>query len=132
MTNAVPQAATLSPAETVRRFLSALEARDLVGAQSLLDPQAQMVFPGGATFHDLSELIAWAQPRYRRIAKRIARIDAFAADDGDVVVAQGVLYGQWPDGEPFDEIRFADWFLIRAGRIVQQRVWNDLAEHAPR
>ena len=59
-------------------------------------------------------------------------MDATAADDGSMVICQGVLYGAWPDGKAFDDIRFADWFLIRNGLIQRQHVWNDLAEAAAR
>ena len=114
--------------ELVQQFLSRLEDRDLAGAEALLAPDAQMIFPGGVSFKHLAELIEWAKPRYRRVAKRIERIDATDADEGSIVICQGVLYGEWPDGQAFDDIRFADWFLIRNGLIQRQHVWNDLAE----
>lgn len=116
------------PKDLVLHFLRRLEARDLAGAEVLLAPDVQMIFPGGIRFKHLGELIEWAKPRYRRVAKRIERMDVAAADDGSIVICQGVLYGEWPDGEAFDNIRFADWFLIRNGLIQRQHVWNDLAE----
>ena len=115
-------------AGTVLRFLKALENRDLEAAKAMLAPDIEMVFPGGAVFTDLSELIDWARPRYQRVAKTVERVDTAAAEDGTVVFCQGTLHGVWPDGTPFDGIRFADWFLIRDGLIVRQQVWNDLAE----
>jgi hypothetical protein len=45
------------------------------------------------------------------------------------VYCHGTLQGQWPDGSAFEGIRFIDRFLVQAGRLVRQDVWNDLAEH---
>ena len=118
------------PKELVQQFLRRLETRDLTGAEALLAPDVEMMFPGSARFTCLAELIEWARPRYRRVAKRIERMDMADTDDGSIVVCQGVLHGAWPDGETFDNIRFADWFLIRNGLIQRQHVWNDLAEAA--
>ncbi len=116
--------------DLVQQFLSRLEARDVAGAEALLAPDALMIFPGGVRFKHLAELIEWAKPRYRHVAKRIERLDVGDTDDGSVVICQGVLHGAWPDGEAFDDIRFADWFLIGNGLIQRQHVWNDLAEAA--
>jgi len=112
----------------VMRLLAALEARDLDAAAACLAPGVEMVFPGGAVFTSLDQLIDWARPRYSRVAKRVDRMDTAEAADGTVVTCQGTLYGLWPDGTAFEGIRFADWFLIRDGLIVQQHVWNDIAE----
>lgn len=114
----------MTPAETIRAFLAALEARNLGAARVHLHPDVEMIFPGGAVFTRLEELIDWARPRYRDIAKRIERIDVA----GESAFAQGTLCGHWPDGSAFDKIRFADWFEFEGGLIRRQRVWNDLAE----
>ena len=108
----------------IRAFLAALEARDLVDAKTHLHPEIEMIFPGGAVFHQLEELIDWARPRYRDVAKKVERIDA----NGDTAFAQGTLFGHWPDGAAFEGIRFADWFEFERGLIRRQRVWKDLAE----
>ncbi len=124
-----PEALEDIPAgEIVTRFLTALEERDLATASALLAPAAVMRFPGGASFGRLEDMVDWAKQRYRRVGKRIERMDVVASGDGDIVFCQGTLVGVWPDGSPFAGIRFADWFLIRGGRIVRQEVWNDLAE----
>jgi hypothetical protein len=119
----------VSDAESlVVRFLRALEARDLYGASGCLAFDVQMVFPGGAVFSNLDQLIDWARPRYQRVAKKIERIDTSIVADGEIAICQGTLYGVWPDGKIFQDIRFVDWFLIRDGLICRQHVWNDLAE----
>lgn len=114
----------MTHAETIRAFLTALEARDLPAAKTHLHPEVEMIFPGGAVFHRLEDLINWARPRYRNVAKRVERIDVA----GETAFAQGTLYGHWPDGSAFEGIRFADWFEFERGLIRRQRVWNDLAE----
>ncbi len=114
----------MTPEETVRAFLAALEARDLEAAKTLLHPEVEMVFPGGAAFRRLEQLIDWARPRYRKVAKRVERIDVA----GGAAFAQGTIHGRWPDGTAFDGIRFADWFELEGGLIRRQRVWNDLAD----
>ena len=113
----------MTPEPTIRAFLAAFEARDLDAAKAYLHPDVEMIFPGGAHFHRLEDLVDWARPRYRNVAKNIQRIDVA----GDTAFAQGTLYGHWPDGNAFEGIRFADWFEFEDRRIRRQRVWNDLA-----
>jgi len=107
-----------------------MEARDLAAAKSYLDGGFTMTFPGDVTFSTLEELIEWATPRYRWVKKTYPRFDEAPADDGTAVTCFGNLRGEWPDGTAFDGIRFVDWFLVEAGTIKRQRVWNDLAEVA--
>lgn len=117
------------PEEIVRAFLEAMEARDLPRAQSFLSPGFSMEFPGGGTMHTLNELIDWAKPRYRSVAKHYDRFDV--ADDGDgkfVVYCFGTLSGVWTSGAVFSGIRFIDRFSIENDRIMDQKVWNDLGE----
>ena len=123
-----PEVGTPEPEAIVRRFLALMEGRKLDAAAALLAPDIEMVFPGGVRFDGLEALIGWARARYNRIAKRIERVDTAPAAGGAVVVVQGVLYGEWTDGAPFDGIRFVDWFELRDGLIRRQHVWNDLAD----
>lgn len=115
-------------AALVRRFLDAMERRDLDAARSLLAPDFAMTFPGGARFERLEDLVAWAAPRYRFVRKRYERFDAAAGPDGTAVYCFGTLEGQWLDGTEFSGIRFIDRFLTRDGLLADQRVWNDMAE----
>ena len=112
----------------VTQFLQALEEREIDSASALLAPEVEMIFPGGATFTRLDDLVAWAKPRYRWVRKAVTRMDTAETPDGTAVFCQGTLYGEWPDGTSFDNIRFADWFLLRDGLIARQHVWNDIAE----
>jgi hypothetical protein len=45
-----------------------------------------------------------------------------------VVIVSGTLHGEWPDGTPFSGIRYCDRFVLKDGRLLEQQVWNDLAE----
>lgn len=115
------------PAALARRFLAAMEARDLDAARALTGPGFRMTFPGGARPETLEALVAWARPRYRWVRKSYEGFDVA----GDVVYCFGALAGEWPDGTAFAGVRFIDRFEIAEGRIVRQDVWNDLAEARP-
>lgn len=119
------------PAAIVRAFLDTMEARDLEGAKAFLADGFTMTFPGGGRFTTLDELIAWAAPRYRRVGKIYERYDVVPAGDGGIVYCFGALHGEWPDGTPFEGIRFIDRFTVAGGKLVDQMVWNDLAEARP-
>ena len=100
--------------QVVREYLAAMERRDLVAARTSLAPGFFMVFPGGARFDSLEALVESARSRYRSAKKTYERFDTF---DG------GVL-----DGTPYSGVRFIDRFTVRDGKLVDQRVWNDLAQ----
>lgn len=124
-----PAAALPDPASIVRSFLTAMEARDLDAAQELLGAGFNMTFPGTAPMRTLSELIAWAAPRYRFVTKSYEGFDALqSGGEHAIVYCRGTLSGEWPDGTPFDGIRFIDRFEVTAGLITKQDVWNDIAE----
>ena len=127
-----PGTAPIPGSDIVRAYLSAMEARDLTAAASYLSNEATLVFPGAQTFNSLEAMVAWAKTRYKQVAKTYERFDEAVAEDGHIVICQGTLYGEWLDGTSFSGIRFIDWFLIENGKIVKQRVWNDLAETTQR
>lgn len=128
----------MQASQLVQAYLTAMEARDLALAQSMLAPGFSMQFPGPVTFTSFAELIEWAKPRYRFVRKTYERFDetgSSAADGGSardggeaVVYCYGTLAGEWPDGSAFGGIRFIDRFTVRGGKLVDQTVWNDLAE----
>jgi ketosteroid isomerase-like protein len=115
----------LSRAEQlVRDYLAAMERRDLAAAKACLAPGFFMVFPGGARFDSLEKLVESAKGRYRSAKKTYERFDPF---DGGVYCF-GTLHGELLDGTPYSGVRFIDRFTVRDGKLVDQRVWNDLAE----
>ena len=118
----------MSPNQLVQGYLAAMEARDLPRAQSMLAPGFTMQFPGPVTFTALAQLIEWAKPRYRFVNKTYQRFDAALAPEGAVVYCFGTLAGEWPDGVAFAGIRFIDRFTVANGKLMDQTVWNDLAE----
>lgn len=124
-----PAPALPDPAETVRRFLAAMEARDLITAGSMLGAGFTMTFPATAPMTTLTEMIDWAAPRYRFVAKTYEGIDAVqSAGEAAIVYCRGTLSGEWPDGTAFDGIRFIDRFEVIQGLLTRQDVWNDIAE----
>ena len=130
----VSQGAPVRPvaSDVVQAFLQAMQVRDLAEAQSFLSDDFSMCFPGGATMRTLTEMIDWARPRYRSIAKNYERFEEVWREQGTVVFCSGTLHGSWPDGRDFSGIRFIDRFEVTNGKITRQEVWNDLAEMAPR
>lgn len=62
-------------------------------------------------------------------SKRRWTVLTFAPGDGETVVySVGTLYGEWPDGTPFEGNRYIDRFVVKGGEIVKMDVWNDSAE----
>ena len=118
--------------ELVRAFLDAMERRDLPAARAFLADDFAMLFPGGARFTHLEDLVAHGAGRYRWVKKRFERIDEAPEDNGTAVYCFGTLYGEWADGRAFEGIRFIDRFVVRAGRLSDQKVWNDLGEQLRR
>lgn len=116
------------PSEIVTDYLAAMEARDLDSAQSALADDFEMVFPGAPPMSSLLELIDWAKDRYRFVRKTTEAVETFQSGNVDVVYVRGTLSGEWPDGSPFEGIRFIDRFEVLGGKITRQSVWNDIAE----
>jgi len=118
----------VSASDTVKAFLSTMEARDLEGAASFLAPGFTMTFPGDAVFSQLGELVAWSKDRYQSVGKKYDRFDECPTSSGAIVYCYGTLYGVWLDGSAFEGIRFIDRFTVEDGKFIDQKVWNDMAE----
>ena len=114
--------------ERVKDFLRIMEARDLDHARSFLAPGFKMTFPGGVTMTTLEELIEWSKARYSSISKTFEGFDEFQEGDDTVVYTTGMLNGEALDGSSISEVRYIDRFLFRDGLMIDQQVWNDLAE----
>ena len=123
-----PAPARQDPVQIVTGFLTAMEARDLEAAEGHLAAGFTMHFPGTGPMHKLSDLIAWAAPRYQFVRKSYDGFDTAVSGQALVVYARGTLSGAWPDGAEFNNIRFIDRFEIEHDLITQQDVWNDIAE----
>jgi 4-oxalocrotonate tautomerase family enzyme len=124
----IPGAPPPAPSQVVRDFLAAMERRDLSAAGAFLAEGFTMTFPGGASFSRLQDLVTWAGDRYRSVAKSYEQIDEAVSAEGTVVYCFGTLSGVWLDGSSFSGVRFIDRITVVDGKLVDQRVWNDLAE----
>ena len=114
----------MTPEAVVRQYLDAMERRDLATAKSFLAPGFFMLFPGGKRFDSLEQLVESAKGRYRSARKTYERYEAAA----DAMYCYGTLYGELLDGTPYSGIRFIDRFTVKDGKLVDQMVWNDMAE----
>lgn len=115
-------------AQTVSGFLRLVEARRLDEAAEHLASGAQITFPGGRRFRNLEEQVSSGEGRFRRLSKVFETIDTLEADGAMIVYVFGTLEGEDVEGVEFSGVRFIDRFELRDGRIVDQKVWNDMAE----
>ena len=118
--------------EKVKKFLRIMEERDLETARSFLAPDFRMTFPGGVTMTTLDELVEWSKGRYKSISKTFEDFDEFQDGDETVVYSTGMLNGEALDGSAISEVRYIDRFVFRDGLMVDQQVWNDLADVLPK
>ena len=112
----------------VTRLLRLMEDRDLETAESLMAAEAKITFPGGHSFTSQRQVVDAAGGRYQWIKKRFDALEAFTQDDKTIVYVRGTLYGVNLYDVSFSDVRFIDRFVIKDGLIIQQDVWNDLAE----
>jgi len=89
---------------------------------------APITFTGGRVFDHPRGPTGFNAKRYKWVKKKMERFDVCPADDETVVYSVGTLYGEWPDGTPFEGNRYVDRFVVRDGVIVKMDVWNDSAE----
>ena len=114
----------------VEAYLDASMIPDPVKARTFVASDVQITFTGGRRFSDPGESSAFNAKRYAWVKKRFERTDVVAgANDSEAIVYNiGTLYGEWPDGTPFEGNRYVDRFVVRGGKIVRMDVWNDSAE----
>ena len=114
--------------ERAKEFLRTMEARDLDHAKTFLAPGFRMTFPGGVSLNSLEEMVEWFKVRYSKITKTFEGFDV--AEDGEdtIIYSTGMLNGEALDGSSISEVRYIDRFVFRDGPLVDQKVWNDLAE----
>ncbi len=126
-------------AEVVDEFLRLIMLPDPVAARAWVAPGLAIRFTGGRAMRDPAECTAFNAGRYRWVKKRIERTETVSAitthpagtapqPEEVVVYSIGTLYGEWPDGTPFEGNRYVDRYVVRGGLITQMEVWNDSAE----
>ena len=131
-----PTAAPTTAAEVVDEFLRLIMIPDPEAARRYTAPDLRIRFTGGRAMSDPTECTAFNRSRYKWVKKRIERTETVGlvsgngvAVDGEAIVySLGTLYGEWPDGTPFEGNRYVDRYVVRAGLITQMEVWNDSAE----
>lgn len=112
----------------IQRFIAAVNARDAAVAQATLQPGAQLVFPGPTVFEKVSDFLQWTAPRYRSATYTYTELDVLQAHGVTLVYAQGFVDGEFPDGEPFRNVRYIDRFVLESNLIARKEVWTDMAD----
>src|SRR5262245_4488312 len=125
---AMPTEETARAAEIVERFLVASMVPDPETAARYIAPELKITFTGGRKYSHPRETAAFNAGRYKWVKKKMERSDVVAGNGETIVYNLGTLYGEWPDGTPFEGNRYVDRFVVRGGKIVQMDVWNDSAE----
>jgi len=117
-TRRTPAPALGDPAALVRRYLDAIESRDLDTARACLAEGFHMTFPGGKKMTALSELVAWSGTHYANVRKTYTRFDVAPSLEGPAVYRHGTLAGEWLDGNGFEGTRFVDRFSVRGNKLL--------------
>lgn len=121
-------------ADIVNEFLRLIMIPDPVAASRYTSPTMQILFTGKRAMREPAECTKFNASRYKWVKKRIERTETVlaspeAAKLGDTIVySLGTLYGEWPDGTPFEGNRYVDRYVVRNGLITHMDVWNDSAE----
>jgi ketosteroid isomerase-like protein len=130
----MPEATVSSAADVVNEFLRLVMLPDPVAASRYTAPDMQIVFTGKRAMREPADTTRFNASRYKWVKKSIERADVVvptpqeAARGETVVYSIGTLYGEWPDGTPFEGNRYVDRYVVRNGLIVRMDVWNDSAE----
>ena len=112
--------------EIIRKFLSAMEKRDLKLANSFINDKFIITCPGNKIFYTLESFLDWGKHRYKKIKKDISAIDLSFNGFDAIIYCHGTLQGEWLNGQPFKGIRFIDKFHTQHSKIMSQEIWNDL------
>ena len=120
---------TISPPdEIVRAYLDAAMKPDPETASTYVAASCKITFTGGRVFEHPSGPAEFNAKRYKWVKKRLERFDVAEGPDGTVIYSLGTLFGEWPDGTPFEGNRYIDRFELENGKIAKMDVWNDSAE----
>lgn len=114
--------------EIVRVYLETHIIPDPDAAARYVAPNFELTFTGGRKFNTPTGATGFNARRYKWVKKKMERFEPVPGEDETIVYSLGTLYGEWPDGTPFEGNRYIDRFVVRDGLIVSQDVWNDSAE----
>jgi hypothetical protein len=125
---------TASAGDVVNEFLRLIMLPDPVAASRFTAPGMKILFTGGRAMGAPADCTKFNASRYKWVKKKIERTETViagasgAAPDETVVYSLGTLYGEWPDGTPFEGNRYVDRYVLKSGLITRMDVWNDSAE----
>jgi ketosteroid isomerase-like protein len=115
----------VTAAEVLRRYVDALNRRDLPAMLELLDPDVELITRRGVRRgHD--DVRAWVGEPYAEldVERVIDRIHVA----GHLVVASGRIRHLWREsGEIGDEAELAVLVRVEEGRIVRAQIFDDEA-----
>jgi len=130
-----PQAEFATPAALVDEFLRIIMIPDPVAARRFTASDMRIRFTGGRKMSQPADCTAFNASRYKWVKKRIERTETVVTTAGvplqadeTVVYSIGTLYGEWPDGTPFEGNRYVDRYVVKGCLITDMDVWNDSAE----
>ena len=123
-----PTDETARAAGIVESFLEASMVPDPVKAATFIAADLDITFTGGRKYTHPRETAAFNAKRYKWVKKKFERTDVVPGAGETIVYNIGTLYGEWPDGTPFEGNRYVDRFVVCNGKIVKMDVWNDSAE----
>ena len=117
-------------AEIVETYLRLHMIPDPDAARKYCAPELEIRFTGNRLMRDPAEATAFNRGRYKWVKKKFGptHVAAGGGPEETVVYQTGTLYGEWPDGTPFEGNRYVDRYVVRHGKIVKMEVWNDSAE----
>jgi hypothetical protein len=118
------------PGKIVDEYLSVLMIPDPDAARKFCAPGLEIRFTGDRRMADPAECAAFNRSRYKWVKKKFGptHVVAGGTDEEAVVYQTGTLYGEWPDGTPFEGNRYVDRYVVKRSKIVRMEVWNDSAE----
>ena len=118
------------PAALVEEFLRIHMIPDPERARQYMVKDVRITFTGGRRLPEPRDCTAFNKKRYKWVKKKFERTDVCPVPGSDetIVYQIGTLYGEWPDGTPFEGNRYVDRYMVRDGMIHSMDVWNDSAE----
>ena len=126
--------APVTAAEVVNEFLRLIMIPDPAAASRYTAPGMKILFTGKRPMREPADCTKFNASRYKWVKKRIERTETViattpeAAPGETTVYSLGTLYGEWPDGTPFEGNRYVDRYVVKNGLITHMDVWNDSAE----
>ncbi|MFN2627465.1 MAG: nuclear transport factor 2 family protein [Gaiellaceae bacterium] len=110
--------------DLARRYSDAVQARDYGTAESLLDPELEVVPPSGRPY-GLAELrSAWAGPGFDHLEVALEQRDFEA--DGDEVVMRGKQVFRWKEHAEVAYVRSLETrYSFREGKIVRMEMSSE-------